>query len=118
MAERGVSSLIDFSLLKPLSARQMAIDIGTSNTVIHIPGDGIVLNEPSIVALEIANGVEQVRAVGADAKILMGKTADNIRTCRPLSDGVISDLGLTEEMIKHFIAKATVGPSLMSRGKW
>lgn len=116
MAESGVAALMDFGWLKSLSPRQMAVDLGTANTVIYVPGEGIVLDEPSIVALEIVNGVEQIRAVGADAKLLMGKTADNIRTCRPLCDGVITDLGLTEEMIKHFIAKASDGNKLLSRG--
>jgi rod shape-determining protein MreB len=116
MTERGIASLIDFGLLKPLAGRQMAIDLGTSNTVIFVPGEGIVLNEPSIVALETVNGVEQVRAVGRDAKILIGKTADHIRTYRPINDGVIHDLGLTEQMLKHFMAKAIGSRTLMARG--
>ena len=94
----------------------MAIDAGTANTVIYVPGEGIVLNEPSVVAVEITNGIQRVRAVGSDAKILIGKTADNIRTYRPLVEGVIKDLELTEAMIKHFIAKAMGGRSLISRG--
>jgi len=94
----------------------MAIDVGTANTVVYVPGEGIVLNEPSVVALETVNGLQRVRAVGGDAKMLVGKTADNIRTYQPLIDGVINDLDLTEQMIKHFIAKATGGPSLISRG--
>ena len=116
MAESGVAALMSFGLLKSVSSRQMAVDLGTANTVIYVPGEGIVLDEPSIVAIEIVNGVEQVRAVGGEAKLLMGKTGDNIRTCRPLCDGVITDLGLTEQMIKHFIAKAHVGGTLLSRG--
>jgi rod shape-determining protein MreB len=107
---------MDFSLFKSLGSRQMAIDVGTANTVVYIPGEGIVLNEPSVVALETVNGMQRVRAVGSEAKILMGKTADNIRTSQPLVDGVISDLDLTEQMIKRFIAKAIGGHSLMSRG--
>ena len=107
---------MDFNLFNSLGARQMAIDVGTANTVIYVPGEGIVLSEPSVVALEVVGGIQRVRAVGSDAKILMGKTADNIRTYRPLVDGVINDLDLTEQMIKHFIAKATGGPHLMSRG--
>ena len=116
MTERRGASLLDFGRLKSFGARHMAIDLGTANTVIYVPGQGIVLDEPSIVALEIVNGMERVRAVGSDAKMLMGKTADNIRTCRPLSDGVINDLNLTEQMISHFIAQANGGHSLMSRG--
>ena len=107
---------MEFNLFKPLGARQMSIDIGTANTVVYVPGEGIVLNEPSVVALETVNGLQRVRAVGSDAKILMGKTADNIRTYRPLNHGVINDLDLTEEMIKRFIARANGGHSLMSRG--
>jgi rod shape-determining protein MreB and related proteins len=107
---------MDFNLFSSLGPRRMAIDVGTANTVIYVPGEGIVLNEPSVVALETVNGQQRVRAVGSDAKILMGKTADNIRTYRPLVDGVINDLDLTEQMIKHFIAMAAGGPSLLSRG--
>jgi rod shape-determining protein MreB and related proteins len=107
---------MDFNLLNSLTSRQMAMDLGTANTVIYIPGEGVVLNEPSVVALEAVNGIQRVRAVGSDAKILMGKTADNIRTYRPLNHGVINDLDLTEEMIKRFIEKATGGRSLISRG--
>jgi len=116
MAEHGVGGLMDFGLFKSWGSRPMAIDLGTANTVIYIPGDGIVLNEPSVVALDIANGAQRVRAVGNEAKVLMGKTADNIRTYRPLKDGAISDLDLAEQMIKHFIAKATGSHSLMARG--
>jgi rod shape-determining protein MreB len=116
MAENGLAALMDFGLFKSLNPRQMAVDLGTANTVIYVPGEGIVLDEPSIVALEIVNGVEQVRAVGSDAKLLIGKTADNIRTCRPLCDGVITDLGLTEKLISHFVSKASGGGSLLSRG--
>ncbi|HEV8406697.1 MAG TPA: rod shape-determining protein [Sphingomicrobium sp.] len=108
--------MIDLKLFNSLGSHQMAIDVGTANTVVYIPGEGVVLNEPSVVALETVNGLQRLRAVGSDAKMLMGKTADNIRTYQPLIDGVISDLDLTEQMIKHFIAKATGGPSLISRG--
>ncbi len=112
----GTASPMDFSLFTSLGSRRMAMDLGTANTVIYIPGEGIVLDEPSVVAVEAVAGVERVRAVGDDAKILIGKTADNIRTHRPLDYGVISDLDLTEAMIKHFIEKATGGWPLLSRG--
>jgi len=92
------------------------VDLGTANTLVYVPGEGIVINEPSVVALEAMNGVEQVKAVGNDAKILLGKTGDNIRICRPLNDGVINDLELAEKMLRHFIGKATGGRPLMSRG--
>jgi hypothetical protein len=66
---------------------------------------GIVLNEPSVVAIETINGVKRVKAVGDDAKMMMGKTPDNIEAIRPLRDGVIADIEVAEEMIKHFIRK-------------
>ena len=98
------------------SSRDIAIDLGTANTVIYVRGVGIVTSEPSVVAMEIINGVRKVRAVGDDAKLMMGKTPDNIRTVRPLRAGVIADLEVAEEMIKHFIRKAHGGPSRFSRG--
>ena len=107
---------MDFSLFRSWNSRQFAIDLGTANTLVYAPGEGIVVDEPSVVAVEIAHGVQQVRAVGSDAKTLIGKTGDNIRTYRPLSDGVIKDLVLTEQMIRHFIEKASGGRLLMSRG--
>jgi rod shape-determining protein MreB and related proteins len=107
---------MDFGLFRSLNSRQLAMDLGTANTLIYVPGDGIVVDEPSVIAVEVVNGVQQVRAVGSDAKILMGKTGDNIRTYRPLSDGVINDLELAEKMIRHFIEKAIGGHLLMSRG--
>ncbi len=87
----------------------IAIDLGTANTVVYVQGRGIVLNEPSVVALEIKNGQSRVRAVGADAKLMMGKTPDNIRTIRPLRSGVIAELDVAEQMIKHFVQKAQGG---------
>ena len=90
-------------------SRDIAIDLGTANTVVYVRGQGIVLNEPSVVAMEIGNGLPKVRAVGADAKLMMGKTPKNIRTIRPLRNGVIADLDVAEQMIKHFIEKAHGG---------
>jgi rod shape-determining protein MreB len=98
------------------SSRDIAIDLGTANTVVYVRGSGIVASEPSVVAMEMINGVAKVRAVGDDAKLMMGKTPDNIRTIRPLRNGVIADLEVAEEMIKHFIRKAHGGPSRFSRG--
>jgi rod shape-determining protein MreB len=98
------------------SSRDLAIDLGTANTVVYARGTGIVTSEPSVVALEIVNGVRKVSAVGDDAKLMMGKTPDNIRTVRPLRAGVIADLEVAEEMIKHFIRKAHGGPSRFARG--
>ena len=98
------------------ATRDIAIDLGTANTVVYVCGQGIVTSEPSVVALEVINGVRKVRAVGDDAKLMLGKTPDNIRTIRPLRAGVIADIEVAEEMIKHFIRKAHGGPSRFSRG--
>ena len=98
-------------------ARDIAMDLGTANTLVYVSGEGIVVDEPSVVAIETTNGVQRVRAVGSEAKILVGKTPDNIQTFRPLTGGVINDLEIAEEMIKHFIYKAGGGShSIMSRG--
>ena len=98
-------------------ARAIAMDLGTANTLVYVSGEGIVVDEPSVVAIETANGVRRVKAIGTDAKIIVGKTPDNIQTFRPLTDGVINDLEIAEEMIKHFIYKAGGGShSLLSRG--
>jgi rod shape-determining protein MreB len=98
------------------SPRDIAIDLGTANTVVYVSGTGIIASEPSVVAMETVNGTRRVRAVGDDAKLMMGKTPDNIRTIRPLRSGVIADLEVAEEMIKHFIRKAHGAPSRFSRG--
>ena len=98
------------------SSRDIAIDLGTANTVVYVRGVGIVTSEPSVVAMEYVNGVRQVRAVGDDAKLMMGKTPDNIKTIRPLRNGVIADLEVAEDMIKHFIRKAHGGPGRFTRG--
>lgn len=91
-------------LLKMVSF-DMAIDLGTANTLVYMRGRGIVLNEPSVVAIETINGVKKVKAVGDDAKMMMGKTPGNIEAVRPLRDGVIADIEVAEAMIKHFIQK-------------
>jgi len=83
----------------------MAIDLGTANTLVYVQDQGIVLNEPSVVAIETINGIKRVKAVGDDAKMMMGKTPDTIEAIRPLRDGVIADIEIAEEMIKHFIRK-------------
>ena len=86
-------------------SHDMAIDLGTANTVVYVRGRGIVLNEPSVVAIETINGVKRVKAVGDDAKMMMGKTPGSIEAIRPLRDGVIADIDVAEQMIKHFITK-------------
>jgi rod shape-determining protein MreB and related proteins len=104
-----------FSRIFRFPSHDMAIDLGTVNTVVHVRGKGIVLNEPSVVALETHNGVRRVRAVGSDAKLMMGKTPANIQAIRPLRDGVIADLAVAEQMIKHFIDKAHGSRSRLPR---
>jgi len=93
------------SLLGILSS-DMAIDLGTANTLVYVKGRGIVLNEPSVVAtMTNRGGKKQVRAVGNDAKLMLGRTPGNIEAIRPMRDGVIADFEIAEEMIKHFIRK-------------
>ena len=83
----------------------MAIDLGTANTLVYLKGRGIVLNEPSVVAIIDDRGKKSVLAVGDEAKTMLGRTPGNITAVRPLRDGVIADFIVTEEMIKHFIKK-------------
>src|SRR3979490_3180602 len=92
------------SLLGWMSA-DMAIDLGTANTLVYVKGRGIVLNEPSVVAILNVKGKKQVLAVGDEAKLMLGRTPGNIQAIRPLRDGVIADFEVAEEMIKHFIRK-------------
>ncbi len=94
-----------FSRLFKMTSHDMAIDLGTANTVVYVRGRGIVLNEPSVVAVETINGVKRVKAVGNDAKLMMGKTPGSIEAIRPLRDGVIADIDVAEQMIKYFIEK-------------
>ncbi len=96
-----------FSRLFSFGSQNMAIDLGTANTVVYVQDRGIVLNEPSVVAIETVNGMKRVKAVGNDAKMMMGKTPDNIEAIRPLRDGVIADIEIAEQMIKDFIRKVT-----------
>lgn len=93
-----------FSLLGMFSA-DMAIDLGTANTLVYVKGRGIVLNEPSVVAIHEKRGKKQVLAVGDEAKLMLGRTPGDIHAIRPLRDGVIADFEVAEEMIKHFIRK-------------
>ncbi|ATP20174.1 MULTISPECIES: rod shape-determining protein [Sphingobium] len=91
------------------TACDMAIDLGTVNTVIHARDRGIVLNEPSVIAIETIRGIRKVKVVGNEAKLMMGKTPANIQAIRPLRDGVIADIDVAEQMIKHFVEKAQDG---------
>src|SRR5205814_7910469 len=80
-------------------------DLGTANTLVYIKGRGIVLNEPSVVAIRSTKVRKQVLAVGDEAKQMLGRTPENVDAVRPLRDGVIADFDAAQEMIKHFIAK-------------
>ena len=94
-----------FSRLLGFLSADMAIDLGTANTLVYVKGRGIVLNEPSVVAIADVKGKKQVLAVGDEAKMMLGRTPGNIQAIRPLRDGVIADFEVAEEMIKHFIRK-------------
>ncbi len=92
-----------FSYLTGFGARDMAVDLGTANTLVYVRGRGIVLSEPSVVAIDSRSG--QVHAVGVEAKRMLGRTPGTISAIRPLKDGVIADFDVTEQMLRHFIQK-------------
>ena len=94
-----------FSGLLGMWSADMAIDLGTANTLVYVKSRGIVLDEPSVVAIAEVKGKKQVLAVGDEAKLMLGRTPGNIQAIRPLRDGVIADFEVAEEMIKHFIRK-------------
>ena len=102
------------SKLYGMFSSDLAIDLGTANTLVYVRGKGIVVNEPSVVAMTTVRGKMQVLAVGDDAKQMLGKTPGNIKAIRPMSDGVIADFEVAEEMIKHFIKKVNSGSGLAS----
>ncbi len=97
-----------------LVAPDLAIDLGTANTLIYVKGKGIELNEPSVVAYVNEGGRKVVHAVGREAKQMLGKTPRNMEVIRPMRDGVIADFDVAEEMIKHFIKKVQPRPSMIS----
>ena len=84
----------------------IAIDLGTANTLVHVVGRGVIIDEPSVVALQNKRGVREMLAVGTKAKLMLGRTPDGIETIRPLRDGVIADFLATEEMLRQFIKRA------------
>ena len=94
-----------FKRLRGLFSNDLSIDLGTANTLIYVRGQGIVLNEPSVVAIRNNNNQKNVAAVGIDAKRMLGRTPGNITAIRPLRDGVIADFQVTERMLQHFIKK-------------
>ncbi len=93
------------SRLLGMFSSDMAIDLGTANTLVYVKGRGIVLNEPSVVAIKSEHGRDRVLAVGDEAKLMLGRTPSGIQAIRPLRDGVIADFHVAEQMIKHFIMK-------------
>ena len=94
-----------FEKITKIWSQDMAIDLGTANTLVVLKGQGVVLNEPSVVAVVEEKGKKSVLAIGDEAKTMLGRTPGNIQAIRPLRDGVIADFIVTEEMIKHFIKK-------------
>ncbi|MBY0264165.1 MAG: rod shape-determining protein [Holosporales bacterium] len=94
-----------FSRLLGWLSADMAIDLGTANTLVYVRGQGVVLNEPSVVAIASIKGKRHVLAVGEEAKLMVGRTPGNIQAIRPLREGVIADFEVAEEMIKYFIHK-------------
>ncbi|MEO0763208.1 MAG: rod shape-determining protein, partial [Pseudomonadota bacterium] len=94
-----------FSSILGIFSNDMAIDLGTANTLVYVKGKGIVLNEPSVVAYQTVGGKKEVKAVGEDAKLMLGRTPGSIQAIRPMRDGVIADFEVAEEMIKAFIKK-------------
>ncbi len=96
-----------FKKICGIFSKDISIDLGTANTLIYLPGQGIVLNEPSVVAVrnDPINGQSRVAAVGVEAKRMLGRTPGNILATRPLKDGVIADFYVTEKMLQHFINK-------------
>ncbi|MDC3176864.1 rod shape-determining protein [Pelagibacteraceae bacterium] len=95
-----------------LFSKDMAIDLGTANTLVYVKGEGVILNEPSVVATIENDGNTQVLAVGNEAKQMLGRTPGKIKAIRPMKDGVIADFDVAEQMIKSFIKKVHKGRSL------
>jgi rod shape-determining protein MreB len=93
-------------------SKDMAIDLGTANTLVYVKGEGVVLNEPSVVAIVENQGRTQVLAVGNEAKQMLGRTPGKIQAIRPMKDGVIADFEVAEQMIKSFIKKVHSGRTL------
>ncbi|MGD9867357.1 MAG: rod shape-determining protein [Hyphomicrobiales bacterium] len=94
-----------FSGLVGVISNDMAIDLGTANTLVYVPGRGVVLDEPSVVAISHGPKGRKVLAVGREAKAMLGRTPENIETIQPMRDGVIADFAAAEEMIKYFIRR-------------
>ena len=97
----GTAARIMFDALLGIFSRDIGIDLGTANTLVHVRDRGIVISEPSVVAIDAKT--KKVLAIGAEAKRMVGRTPANIIAIRPLRDGVISDFDVTEQMIKYFV---------------
>ena len=93
-------------------SRDIGIDLGTANTLIHLSGKGVVLQEPSVVAMDLDEGAPL--AVGEEAKLMLGRTPGTIKAVRPLRDGVIADFDAAEQMIKIFIQKCNEGKGVLA----
>jgi rod shape-determining protein MreB len=103
-----------YNAIRGMFSSDIAIDLGTANTLVYVKNKGIVLNEASVVAIADVGGKQQVLAVGEDAKEMLGKTPGNIHAIRPMADGVIADFEIAEKMIKHFIRKVNGSVPLSS----
>ena len=110
MIWKTIEFIVIFNRLK--FSRDIGIDLGTANTLIHVSGKGVVLQEPSVVAMDLEEGVPL--AVGQDAKLMLGRTPGNIRAVRPLKDGVIADFDAAEQMLKMFIQKSNEGRGILA----
>ena len=105
-----ISKLINFL------TNDVAIDLGTANTLVFIKGNGIVLNEPSVVAVD--QSTKKAYAVGFEAKAMLGKTPGHITTVRPMKDGVIADFQITEMMLRHFLKQVTAKRVFRINRQW
>ena len=101
-----------FKKLRGFFSSDLSIDLGTANTLVYMRGKGIVLNEPSVVAIRIQGHQKSVAAVGTEAKRMLGRTPGNIQAIRPMKDGVIADFEVTEKMLQYFIKKVHEGSFL------
>src|SRR5690606_34979031 len=95
----ALRSLLNSGRLLPVN--DIAVDLGTANTLVYVKGEGIVLNEPSVVAVE--RGSNRVKGIGLEAKRMLGRTPEGIIAIRPMKDGVIADVDITEVMLRHFL---------------
>ena len=100
---RELTNWLNSGRLIPVN--DIAVDLGTANTLIYVKGEGIVLNEPSVVAVN--RGSRRIMGIGLEAKRMLGRTPESIEAIRPLKDGVIADVDITEMMFRHFLKQVT-----------